>query len=58
MDELREIALMSEAKHMLYLVDACYGGIAAVGSIGLEPQKAQEFINKVAKFQSRQMITE
>ena len=51
MDELREIALMSEAKHMLYLVDACYGGIAAVVSRGLEPQKTSDFINKVAKFQ-------
>ena len=57
MDELREIALMSEAKHMLYLVDACYGGIAAVGSRGLEPAKTSDFINKVAKFQSRQVIT-
>jgi hypothetical protein len=57
MDELREIALMSEAKHMLYLVDACYGGIAAVGSRGLEPQKTPNFINKVTKFQSRQVIT-
>ena len=57
MDELREIALMSEAKHMLYLVDACYGGIAAVGSRGLEPQKTPDFINKVTKFQSRQVIT-
>ena len=57
MDELREIALMSEAKHMLYLVDACYGGIAAIGSRGLEPAKTSDFINKVAKFQSRQVIT-
>ena len=57
MDELREIALMSEAKHMLYLIDACYGGIAAVGSRGLEPQKTPDFINKVTKFQSRQVIT-
>jgi len=57
MDELREIALMSEAKHMLYLVDACYGGIAAVGSRGLEPQKTPDFINKVTKFQSRQVIS-
>ena len=57
MDELREIALMSEAKHMLYLVDACYGGIAAIGSRGLEPAKTSDFINKVAKFQSRQIIT-
>ena len=31
MDELEKISLMSNAKHMLYLVDACYGGLAAVG---------------------------
>ena len=35
MDELKRLALMSKAKHILYLVDACYGGIAAVGSRGL-----------------------
>jgi len=57
MDELKEIALMSEAKHMLYLVDACYGGIAAVGSRGLEPEKTPNYINKITKFQSRQVIT-
>ena len=57
MDELNQISLMSKAKHMLYLVDACYGGIAAVGSRGLSPNKSSNFINKVAKFQSRQVIT-
>ena len=31
MDELEDISEMSKAKHTLYLVDACYGGIAAVG---------------------------
>ena len=31
MDELKKISLMSKAKHILYLVDACYGGIAAIG---------------------------
>tara|TARA_B110000196_G_C20831883_1_gene514114 strand:+ start:4 stop:699 length:696 start_codon:yes stop_codon:yes gene_type:complete len=44
---------------MLYLVDACYGGIAAVGSRGLVPNSTNStnFIDKVAKFQSRQVIT-
>ena len=32
MDELKKISLRSEAKHILYLVDACYGGLASVGS--------------------------
>lgn len=59
MDELRQISLMSKAKHMLYLVDACYGGIAAVGSRGLVPNSTNStnFIDKVSKFQSRQVIT-
>ena len=56
MDELKRLALMSKAKHMLYLVDACYGGIAAVGSRGLNT-KAPNYINKVAKDQARQIIT-
>ena len=57
MDELKQIALMSEAKHMLYLVDACYGGIAAVGSRGLLKEEAPNYLKKVTKFPSRQVIT-
>ena len=57
MDELKQIALMSEAKHMLYLVDACYGGIAAVGSRGLAQDQTPNYLKKVTKFQSRQVIT-
>ena len=34
MDELEKISEMSKAKHMLYLVDACYGGLAAISSRG------------------------
>ena len=57
MDELKQIALMSRAKHMLYLVDACYGGIAAVGSRGLEPSKTPNYIDKITKRKARQVIT-
>ena len=57
MDELKQIALMSKAKHMLYLVDACYGGIAAVGSRGLAQEETPTYLKKVTKFQSRQVIT-
>ncbi len=35
MDDLKKIALMSKAKHILYLVDACYGGIASFSTRGL-----------------------
>ena len=56
MDELREIALMSEAKHMLYLVDACYGGLASVGSRGLA-QSVPRYIDKITQYKSRQIIS-
>ena len=57
MNELKQIALMSRAKHMLYLVDACYGGLAAIGSRGLETAKTPHYIDKVTKGQARQVIT-
>ena len=57
MDELRKVSSLSKAKHILYLVDACYGGIAAVGSRGLEPDKTPNYIDKITKDKSRQIIT-
>ena len=57
MDELKKISLMSKAKHVLYLVDACYGGIAAIGSRGLEPETTPNYIEKITKDKSRQVIT-
>ena len=56
MDELKRLALMSKAKHMLYLVDACYGGIAAVGSRGLS-KNTPNYIDKIISGKSRQIIT-
>ena len=56
MDELNRLALMSKAKHMLYLVDACYGGIAAVGSRGLS-KNTPNYIDKIISGKSRQIIT-
>jgi len=57
MDELRQIALMSKAKHMLYLVDACYGGIAAVGTRGLDVNSTPNYIEKITQNKARQIIT-
>lgn len=56
MDELKRLAIMSKAKHMLYLVDACYGGIAAVGSRGLSID-TPNYLNKIVKDKARQIIT-
>jgi uncharacterized caspase-like protein len=57
MDDLKRISLMSKAKHLLYLVDACYGGIAAIGSRGLDSKSTPNFIEKITKNKSRQIIT-
>ena len=57
MDELKKLSLMSKAKHVLYLIDACYGGIAAIGSRGLEPETTPNYIEKITKDKSRQVIT-
>ena len=57
MDELKQIAFMSKAKHILYLVDACYGGIAAVGSRGLDSKSTPNYIKKITSNKARQIIT-
>ena len=48
---------MSKAKHMLFLVDACYGGLAAVGTRGLEPAKTPNYLEKITNIKARQIIT-
>ena len=57
MDELKNIALMTKAKHLLYLVDACYGGIATVGSRGIQESTSSQYIEKISKNKARQIIT-
>jgi len=57
MDDLKRFSNVSKAKHMLFLVDACYGGLAAVGSRGLEPSKTPNYIEKITNIKSRQIIT-
>ena len=57
MDDLKRLSNMSKAKHMLFLVDACYGGLAAAGSRSLEPTKTPNYIEKITNLKSRQIIT-
>jgi len=57
MDELKKNSLMSNAKHLLYLVDACYGGLAVVGSRGLDAKTTPNYINKITRNKARQIIT-
>jgi len=56
MDELRRISNWSKAKHMLFLVDACYGGLAAMNTRSLTTN-TPNYIDKITKDISRQIIT-
>lgn len=56
MEELKRISKFSKAKHMLFLVDACYGGLAAVNTRSLSTN-APNYIDKITKENSRQVIT-
>ncbi len=57
MDEIQTISLRSEAKHILYLIDACYGGIASVGARSLDAESTPNYLNKITQYKSRQIIT-
>ena len=57
MNEFHNISLMTNAKHMLYLVDACYGGIASFSTRGFELNSTAGYIRKIAQDKSRQLIT-
>jgi len=56
MREIKDVAIMSNAKHILFLVDACYGGLATVESRSL-PRKTPGFLEKITRDKSRQIIT-
>ena len=48
MDELKRISERSKAKHMLFLVDACYGGLAAQNTRSLQNTDIPNFIEKIS----------
>ena len=56
MKELRNLSDRFDAKHVLFLVDACYGGLAAVGTRGLST-KIAGYYDKIFRGKSRQIIT-
>ena len=56
MDELRRISSWSKAKHMLFLVDACYGGLAAMNTRSLA-STSPNYLDKITGDISRQIIT-
>jgi hypothetical protein len=56
MEELKRISKFSKAKHMLFLVDACYGGLAAVNTRSLTTNTAN-YLDKIVDENARQIIT-
>jgi hypothetical protein len=56
MDELGRVSRLIPAKHVLFLVDACYGGLAAKQYRAL-PSNIPNYLEKVANLRSRQVIT-
>jgi uncharacterized caspase-like protein len=57
MNEFRDISNMTNAKHMLYLFDACYGGNSFVRRKGSGSTYTSKYIEKITKNKSRQIIT-
>ncbi len=56
MNQLKEASKVIAAKHILFIVDACYGGLALTGTRGLS-QNIPGYLSKVAKAVTQQMIT-
>ena len=56
MQELRNLTDLIPAKHQLFLVDACYGGLAAVTSRSLS-RETQRYLQKLSSARARQIIT-
>ena len=56
MKSVYDIAEMSYAKHILYLVDACYGGLTLT-TRGLKKNTTPEYIKKMTHEKGRMVIT-
>jgi hypothetical protein len=56
MTSVRQFSQRMPAKHVFYAIDACYSGLALMRAGELDPQDRQ-YLNKVARFPSRQLVT-
>ena len=60
MQEFKQISEITAAKHVLYLVDVCYGGIMTVGTRGLSKDQFnndEKYLKKITSESARQIIT-
>ncbi|NGP89673.1 PEGA domain-containing protein [Fodinibius halophilus] len=56
MKELSDVTNLVAGKHQLYMVDACYGGLAAVTNRGGDKQR-KRYLNSLLRADARQIIT-
>ncbi len=56
MDELKRVARLIPAKHIIFIVDACYSGLVLESARGLAPE-VPGYLKKVATASTQQMIT-
>ena len=56
MTTVRQFSERMAAKHVFYAIDACYSGLALVRAGELNP-KDRQYLQKVARFPSRQLVT-
>ncbi|MEX0736568.1 MAG: PEGA domain-containing protein [Bacteroidota bacterium] len=56
MDEVKRLAERVAAKHVLFLVDACYGGLSAVTSRSLS-KETERYLQKITGAEAIQIIT-
>lgn len=61
MYQIRDLALMSPAKHQLFIFDACFGGLIAMrGSTAIrpiDPRTTPDYIEQFVKRRARQVLT-
>jgi uncharacterized caspase-like protein len=56
MDEIKRLSERVAAKHVLFLMDACYGGLSAVASRAL-PKETEMYLEQVTSAEAIQIIT-
>jgi formylglycine-generating enzyme required for sulfatase activity len=56
MTSVRQFSDRMAAKHVFYAIDACYSGLALMRAGEMDP-KDRQYMQKVARFPSRQLVT-
>ncbi|MGZ3635309.1 MAG: trypsin-like peptidase domain-containing protein [Syntrophales bacterium] len=56
MDQVRQFSRRLAAKHVLYLIDACYSGLGLTRSGGIPPND-RDYLNKITTRKAHQMLT-